>query len=83
MAYICAMFTFIELEPFARAREAMLSDSEFAGLQMHLMAQPEAGDVIPGSDGCRKLRWALAGRDNIDPKLLRELRRHYEKNRNS
>lgn len=113
MAYICAMFTFIELEPFARAREAMLSDSEFARLQMHLMAQPEAGDVIPGSDGCRKLRWALAGRgrrggarviyflqprageivlvtmyaknvrDNIDAKLLRELRRHYEKNRNS
>ncbi len=88
----------------------MLSDSDFARLQMHLLAQPEAGDVIPGSDGCRKLRWALAGRgrrggarflqlcageivlvtmyaknvrDNIDAKLLRELRRHYEKNRNS
>jgi putative component of toxin-antitoxin plasmid stabilization module len=107
------MFTFIELDPFARAREAMLDDSEFARLQMHLLTQPEAGDVIPGSDGCRKLRWALSGRgkrggarviyflrlksgeivlvtmcaksvrDNIDPKLLRELRRHYEKNCNT
>ena len=105
------MFTFIELEPFARARarEALLDDSEFTRLQLHLLAQPEAGDVIPGSDGCRKLRWSLAGRgkrggarviyflrlrsgevvlvtmyaknvrDNIDPKLLRELRRQYEK----
>lgn len=103
------MFTFIELDPFARVREALLDDSEFARLQLHLLAQPDAGDVIPGSDGCRKLRWSLAGRgkrggarviyflrllsgeivlvtmyaknvrDNIDPKLLRELRNQYEK----
>lgn len=107
------MFTFIELEPFARAREALLDDSEFTRLQLHLLAHPEAGDVIPGADGCRKLRWSLAGRgkrggarviyflrlrsgevvlvtmyaknvrDNIDPKLLRELRRQYEKIRNT
>ena len=107
------MFTFIELDPFARAREALLDDGEFARLQIHLLAQPEAGDVIPGSDGCRKLRWSLAGRGkrggarviyflrlrsgevvlvtmyaknvrhNIDPKLLRELRRQYEKSRST
>jgi hypothetical protein len=106
------VFTFIELEPFARARTQLLNDDEFSRLQLHLMEQPEAGDVIPGSSGCRKLRWALAGRgkrggarivyflrlqadeivlvtmyaknvrDNIDPKLLRELRQLYEKNRN-
>lgn len=58
------MLTFIELEPFARAREAMLYDSELSRLQMHLLAQPEAGDVIPGLDRCRKLRWALSGRGN-------------------
>lgn len=105
------MFTFVELEPFARAREQLLDDDEFARLQLHMIAQPEAGDVIPGSDGCRKLRWALAGRgkrggsrvvyflrlqadeivlvtmyaknvrDNIEPKLLRDLRRIYEKTR--
>ena len=26
------------------------------------MANPEAGDVIPGSGGVRKLRWGVAGR---------------------
>ena len=107
------MFTFIELEPFARARAELLDDDEFARMQLHLIAQPEAGDVIPGSEGCRKLRWALAGRgkrggarvvyflrlradetvlvsmyaknvrDNIEPRLLRDLRRTYEKSRNA
>ncbi|MBI4191043.1 MAG: hypothetical protein HY525_10960 [Betaproteobacteria bacterium] len=47
------VFTFIELKPFARVREQLLDDDEFARLQLHLIAQPEAGDVIPGSDGCR------------------------------
>jgi len=55
-AYILAVLTFIELEPFAKAREALLDDGEFTRLQLHLLAQPEAGDVIPGSDGCRELR---------------------------
>ncbi|WP_366636650.1 transcriptional regulator [Aquisalimonas sp.] len=26
-----------------------------------LAANPEAGDVIPGSGGCRKVRWGRAG----------------------
>lgn len=26
-----------------------------------LAANPESGDVIPGSGGCRKLRWTRAG----------------------
>ena len=112
-AYIGAVFTFIELEPFARAREALLDDSELSKLQLHLMTRPEAGDVIPGAEGCRKMRWSLAGRgkrggarviyflrlmsgeivlvtmyaknvsDNIDPKVLRELRRQYEKTRDT
>ncbi len=56
------MFTFVELESFARAREALLDDTEFTRLQFHLMAEPGAGDVIPGSGGCRKLRWAASGR---------------------
>jgi hypothetical protein len=56
------MHTFVELNSFARAREELLDDEEYARLQLYLLAQPEAGDVIPGSDGCRKLRWALRGR---------------------
>ena len=28
----------------------------------HSYAHPDAGDVIPRSGGCRKLRWAIEGR---------------------
>jgi len=56
VAYIPAVFTFIELPPFAAVRDKYLDDDELAALQWHLIENPEAGDVIPGSGGCRKLR---------------------------
>lgn len=56
------MFTFIELSSFEAVRDKYLDDDEFARLQWYLAGQPDAGDVIPGSGGCRKVRWALAGR---------------------
>ncbi len=56
------MLTFIELAPFAAVREKYLDDAEFAVLQGFLAEHPEAGEVIPGSGGCRKLRYALEGR---------------------
>ena len=31
-------------------------------LQQALIARPQAGDVIPGSGGVRKLRWKIEGR---------------------
>ena len=49
---ISSVFTFIELQPFTRVREAMLDDGEFARMQEYLMAHPQAGDVIAGSGGC-------------------------------
>ena len=54
--------TFIELQPFAAVRGKYLDDDEFAALQWHLAGNPEAGNVVPRSGGCRKLRWALEGR---------------------
>ena len=39
-----------------------LSDDEYAVLQQSLVANPETGDVIPGSGGVRKIRWGIAGR---------------------
>lgn len=63
MPYNKPLFSFIELAPFERAREVYdMDDAEFAELQMALLAEPEAGDVIPGSGGCRKLRWRAKGR---------------------
>jgi len=60
--YIKTMHTFIELQPFATVRDKYLNDDEFAVFQHYLAAHPDAGDVIPRSGGCRKLRWAIEGR---------------------
>lgn len=63
MPYTKPLLSFIELAPFVRAREAYgMGDAEFAELQLALVAEPAAGDVIPGSGGCRKLRWRAQGR---------------------
>lgn len=39
-----------------------MSDDDYAALQAALAAHPEAGDVIRGSGGVRKLRWGGSGR---------------------
>ena len=31
-------------------------------LQSHLLARPDAGDLVPGGSGIRKLRWQASGR---------------------
>lgn len=49
---------FVELPAFARYRSGYLTDEQFSGLQALLMANPDAGDVIPDSGGLRKLRLA-------------------------
>ena len=62
MPYNKTLPSFIELAPFARAREAYgMDDAELLELQAALLAEPEAGDVIPGSGGCRKVRWRTPG----------------------
>ena len=53
---------FIELPPFERHRAAYLDDDAFRGLQNLLMKDPEAGDLMPGTGGLRKLRFADARR---------------------
>ena len=39
-----------------------MTDDEYSGLQRALLTDPEAGPLIPGSSGVRKLRWAAPGR---------------------
>ena len=50
--------TFIELPPFERHRQSYLNDENFRALQKMLMSNPEAGDVIEGTGGLRKVRYA-------------------------
>jgi hypothetical protein len=48
---------FLETPAFTRQLQQYLSDEEFAALQQFLVANPEAGDLMPGTGGFRKLRW--------------------------
>jgi hypothetical protein len=50
--------TFIESTGFTEAIVELLSDDAYAQVQFQLMANPDAGDVIPGCGGLRKLRIA-------------------------
>jgi len=56
------MYSFVETELFTRLVSEYLSDEEYRELQRTLIGDPEAGDVVPGSGGVRKLRWRASGR---------------------
>lgn len=49
---------FFEAPAFTRHLSDYLSDDGYRRLQERLASEPEAGDVIPGTGGFRKLRWA-------------------------
>lgn len=52
----------IETPIFTRQLTSTLSDEEYRLFQAMLLDRPDAGKVIPGSGGLRKIRWALKGR---------------------
>ena len=54
--------TFIETPVFTEVINKLLTDAEYRRLQAFLLQSPSAGDVIPGTAGCRKLRWRISGR---------------------
>ena len=53
---------FIESPVFTRQVIALLSDDSYAELQRFLATQPDAGDVIQGTGGLRKIRWVAHGK---------------------
>lgn len=56
------MLTFVEDPNFTAAAAKILSAEEINDLMVLLYKTPEAGDVIRGSGGCRKLRFAAKGK---------------------
>lgn len=52
---------FIESPLFTKVIYDYLSDEEYTALQWYLALHPEAGDLIPGSGGLRKVRWKAKG----------------------
>ena len=55
------MNTVAETEIFQRYAASIWSESERLEFIDWIAANPLAGDVIPGSGGCRKVRWTRAG----------------------
>ena len=53
--------TVAETQAFARSAAKIWNEDELAALVDHVAHHPEAGDVIPGTGGVRKLRWARTG----------------------
>ena len=52
----------LETTVFTKVVQALMPDDEYRLLQNHLTEFPEAGDLIKGSGGLRKIRWKLEGR---------------------
>ncbi|SRR6266568_733788 len=52
----------VETPIFTKQLLSTLSDNEYRLFQNVLLERPDAGKVIPGSGGLRKLRWAVEGR---------------------
>ena len=61
MPYDPAMHTVAETEIFQRYAAQIWSDTERIDFINWIAANPDAGDVIPGTGGCRKVRWSRAG----------------------
>lgn len=57
---------FVELPAFERHRADYLDDGQFLALQQVLMANPEAGDVIPTTGGPQFWLFTLYDKDQMD-----------------
>ena len=52
----------IETPVFTKRVVDTLTDDEYRELQQFIAEHPEAGSIIPGSHGLRKLRWTRSGK---------------------
>lgn len=56
------MQTVAETPEYLRRADKLLTDGERRDVVEYLAAHPKAGDLMQGTGGVRKLRWARAGR---------------------
>lgn len=54
--------TIVEMPEFVAAARKLMDETERSSLILFLAFNPEAGDLVPGTGGVRKLRWGLEGR---------------------
>ena len=53
---------FVRFPTFEKTAAGLLSEAEVLELELQLAVQPDAGDLIPGGRGLRKLRRPAKGR---------------------
>ena len=53
---------FIETTVFTKLLPKYMTDDEYRTFQWYLLLNPEAGDLVCGSGGVRKVRWASKGK---------------------
>jgi mRNA-degrading endonuclease RelE of RelBE toxin-antitoxin system len=51
-----------ETSVFTKRVQRLLDKDSYRILQLKLVAEPDAGALVPGSGGLRKIRWEGAGR---------------------
>lgn len=56
------MYTVIETPTFQRQSEKIWSQAERHEFIDWIASNPTAGDVVPGADGARKVRWVVQGK---------------------
>jgi mRNA-degrading endonuclease RelE of RelBE toxin-antitoxin system len=56
------MKTVIETPTFQKQAESIWTEEERLAFISWISQNPLAGDVIPGADGARKVRWSIAGK---------------------
>ncbi len=52
----------IETPSFTKRVQKILSEEEYRLFQIKLIGDPDAGNIIQGSGGIRKIRWSGSGR---------------------
>ena len=55
------MLTVVETPTFVSDARELWSEEERGAFCAWIASNPDAGDVIPGSGGCRKVRWSRTG----------------------
>ena len=53
---------FVETSTFTKELPRHFDDDTYATLQAFLCIHPDAGEVIRGTGGIRKIRWTMPGR---------------------
>ncbi|CNK28885.1 Uncharacterized protein conserved in bacteria [Yersinia enterocolitica] len=53
---------FVETPAFSRRRAEIMTDDDFQQFQTYLLNNPQSGDTISKTGGCKKIRWGSTGR---------------------